>query len=288
MARAKPRNRRARERELAELLDRGTNDHYLDPVLYDFEYTDQQDDVEWYCGLADERATGKTVLELGAGSGRISIPIAMAGHRLIALDRMPPMLDHLFAKLDALSKAGEPVGGEIVRLVADMTKIPVPDASVGLVIAPFNVLMHLYSWRQLFDCFCEVHRVLEPGGSFGFDVLLPDFDWLRWDPNERHAVTHFEHPRTGEKLIYSTNHEYDPDAQICHIRIYYDDAKSGLELRGKPKQVVHLAHRQIFPEEIRMLAGLAGLEIESHTGDFLDLTLNHDVEVQVVLCRKPG
>ena len=36
------------------------------------------------------------------------------------------------------------------------------------------------------------------------------------------------------------------------------------------------------------LAQLVGLEIESHTGDFLDLSLNHDVEVQVVLCRKPG
>ena len=93
-------------------------------------------------------------------------------------------------------------------------------------IAPFNVLMHLYSWQHLLACFREVHRVLEPGGRFAFDVLLPDFEWLRWDPNERHAVTRFTHPRTGEKLIYSTNHEYDPNTQICHIRIYYDDASA--------------------------------------------------------------
>jgi SAM-dependent methyltransferase len=286
--RSKARGRRARERELAVLLDRGTNEHYLDPILYDFEYTDQQDDLEWYCAVADERGVGKTILELGAGSGRIAIPIAMAGHRLIALDRMPTMLDHLFAKLDALREAGEPVAGEVTRVTAEMTELPVDDASVGLVIAPFNVLMHLYSWRELLRCFEEVYRVLEPDGSFAFDVLLPDFDWLSWDPDERHAVTHFEHPRTGEKLIYSTNHEYDPDTQICHIRIYYDDAKAGLEPRGKPREVVHLAHRQIFPEEVRMFAGLVGFEIESHTGDFLDLSLNHDVEVQVVLCRKPA
>ncbi len=288
MSRSKARGRRARERELAELLDRGTHEHYVDPLLYDFEYADQRDDVEWYCAVADERGAGRPILELGAGSGRIAIPIAMAGHRLIALDRMPAMLDHLFAKLDALRRVGEPVAGEITRLEAEMSAIPLPDASVGLVLAPFNVLMHLYSWRELLRCFQEVARVLEPGGSFAFDVLLPDFDWLRWDPNERHAVTHFEHPRTGETLIYSTNHEYDPATQICHIRIYYDDARKGLEPRGRPKQIVHLAHRQIFPEEIRMLAGLVGLEIESHTGDFMDLRLSHDVEVQVVLCRKPG
>jgi SAM-dependent methyltransferase len=288
VARSKARGRRERERELAALLDRGTNEHYLDPVLYDFEYAEQDDDVDWYGALADERGVGKIILELGAGSGRIAIPILMAGHHLIALDRMPAMLDHLFAKLDALAKAGERVPGRVERLAAEMTAIPRPDASVGLVIAPFNVLMHLYSWRELLSCFREVYRVLEPGGSFAFDVLLPDFDWLRWDPQERHAATHFEHPRTGQKLIYSTNHEYDPDTQICHIRIYYDDARSGLRSRAKPLQTVHLAHRQIFPEEIRMLAGVVGFEIESHTGDFLDLSLNPDVEVQVVLCRKPS
>ena len=69
---------------------------------------------------------------------------------------------------------------------------------------------------------------------------------------------------------------------------YYDDARIGLKPRSKPLHTVHLAHRQIFPEEIRMLAGVVGFEIESHTGDFLDLSLNSDVEVQVVLCRKPG
>lgn len=285
--RSKPRGRRAREREIAELLDRGTTDHYVDPVLYDFEYTEQQDDVEWYCAVADERAVGKTILELGAGSGRVAIPIAMAGHRLIALDRMQAMLDHLFAKLDALAAAGEGVAGTVEPLLAEMTAIELPDESVGLVIAPFNCLMHLYNWQELLTCFREVHRVLEPGGSFAFDVLLPDFDWLRWDPNERHAVTEFEHPRTGQKLIYSTNHEYDPETQICHIRIYYDDAKGGLRPRVKPLETVHLAHRQIFPEEIRMMAGLVGFEIDSHTGDFLDLSLSHDIEVQVVLLRKP-
>jgi hypothetical protein len=53
-------------------------------------------------------------------------------------------------------------------------------------------------------------------------------------------------------------------------------------------RLVHLAHRQIFPEEIRALVAHAGLRLESLTGDFLDLTLSKDVESQVVVAVKPG
>ena len=283
----KARSVEARERELAELLLRGTTDHYEDPLLYDFEYVDQRDDLEWYQAIADERAAGRPLLELGAGSGRISIPLAMEGHHVIGLDRMPPMLEHLRLKLERLAQAGEPVSGRVEPLVADMTAIPLADAAVALVIAPFNCLMHLYTWRELLQCFREVARVLVPGGTFAFDVLLPDLEWLRWDPNERHAITHFEHPASKRKMIYSTNHEYDDATQVCHIRIYYDVASGGrLRPRTSPEQTVHLAHRQIFPEELRMLLDLAGFEIESHTGDFVDIPLNRDVEVQVVVAKK--
>ena len=275
-----------RERELADLLTRGTAEHYVDPLLYDSEYADQADDIDWYTALADERVQGGTVLELGVGSGRIAIPIAHAGHHVIGVDRMQPMLDHLHAKLRALEREGEQPKGVIETKLGEMTDIPMPDASVELVIAPFNCLMHLYTWQELLACFRSAFRVLRPGGTFAFDVLLPDLEWLLLDPEQRHAVTRFTHPRTGARMIYSTNHTYDPDTQVCHIRLFYDEG-TRLRARAEPQQVVHLAHRQIFPEEIRALLSWAGFEIESQTGDFLDLSLNRDVEVQVVVARKP-
>ena len=67
---SRERAKRERKRRLAELLERGTRDHYLDPLLYDFEYGEQISDVEWYRSLARQRAQGLPILELGAGSGR--------------------------------------------------------------------------------------------------------------------------------------------------------------------------------------------------------------------------
>jgi len=281
----------ARERErleqLRELLRAGTEDHYLDPVLYDFEYREQENDIDWYREFVSQRADGRALIELGAGTGRVTIPLAEDGHEVIALDRMPSMLDALVDKLD---RSDPEVAARIEPVLGDMCEIPFEDETVGIVIAPFNALMHLYDWEQLLACFREVHRVLEPDGLFAFDVLLPDIDWLNLDENARHCVTRFTHPVTKEKLVYSTNHTYDHDTQVCHIRIFYDDAPArGRKFRATktPRELVHLAHRQIFPQELRLLAHTTGFELESLTGDFLGLTLNADVESQVAVARKP-
>ncbi len=278
-----PEDRRAQE--LERLLDRGTEDHYLDPVLYDFEYGDETEDIEWYLSQVAQHAPGGPILELGAGTGRIALPLAEAGHEILALDRMSEMLDHLVEKSDALPVAAR---SNLEPILGDMTELPLEDESVQMVIAPFNALMHLYDWRQLHRCFQEAFRVLEPGGTFAFDVLLPDIEWLTLPPDERHCVTRFEHPQSGEKMVYSTNHTYDHATQVCHIRIYYDrDTGKKFRPPKRPLKLVHLAHRQIFPEEIRALLGLVGFDEPEMTGDFRSHGLDAETEAQCIVAHKP-
>ena len=143
---------------------------------------------------------------------------------------------------------------------------------------------------QLLRCFREAARVLVPGGTFAFDVLLPDLEWLTWDPDERHSVTHFTHPRTRAAMVYSTNHTYDPHTQVCHVRIFYDDApKRPRAFKPPPesKQVVHLAHRQIFPEELRMLVATAGLVLDTLGSNFRDAKIAKGTDSQCGISRKP-
>lgn len=269
-----------------DLLVRGTTDHYEDAELYDFEYRDHRHDVAWYRELARGLGAGRRVLELGGGTGRIALPLAADGHHVTAVDRMPAMLERLQAKLAEQTA----LAGRIEPVLGDITALPLADAGFDLVIAPFNVLMHLYRWQDLLACFKEVRRALVPGGTFALDVLLPDLEWLTWDPDERHGVTHFTHPRTGEALVYSTNHTYDPDTQICHVRIYYDvDPRRGrFKPPATPRRLVHLAHRQIFPEELRALIAAAGLELGRHVSNFRSGPLTHKTEAQVVVARKPA
>ncbi len=275
-----------RQAALERLLHRGTTDHYVDAALYDFEYGERTDDIRWYRKLArDHLGEGGHIAELGAGTGRITAPLARDGHQLEAIDLMPSMLEGLQART-----ADEDWAERITVHEADMRDLPLADHCVELVIAPFNALMHLYTWRDLLTCFEEAFRVLGPGGTFAFDVQLPDLEWLMWDADERHAATRFTHPETGEVEIYSTNHRYDHATQICHICLYYDEPPPRgrrFQPPPKPKRLVRLAHRQIYPEEIRALASIAGFELMRHEGDFRGRALDVASESQTVVCRKP-
>ncbi len=268
----------------ATLLDAGTREHYQDTALYDFEYSDRVDDIRHYRTTAKALGGHVVILELGAGTGRITVPLARDAHRVTALDASSSMLDALRGGLGRFGK-----NLDVTVLEADMRSIPLPDGGFDLVIAPFNALMHLYAWSDLLACFREAHRVLRPGGVFAFDVQMPDLEWLRWDPEVRHAVTRFVHPVTREKLVYSTNHIYDAATQVCHIRIYYDEAPpAGRRFvpPAVPRKLVHLAHRQIFPEELRMLVATAGFTLESLTADFRDRPLAQAEDSQVARCVK--
>ncbi|MEM6290941.1 MAG: class I SAM-dependent methyltransferase [Myxococcota bacterium] len=287
MARALAKQRARAAAALQKMLERGTTDHYVDTALYDYEYAERTADVRWYRRIARNILDkGDRIAELGAGTGRITCPLARDGYHIDAVDLMPSMLEALDARRQ--KKAWR---DRITLHEADMRDLPLDDGAVDLVISPFNALMHLYTWQDLKACFDEVYRVLKPGGTFAFDVQVPDMDWLLWDPDERHAVTRFVHPESGETLIYSTNHRYDPSTQICHICIYYDEAPP----RGrrfvppsKPKRLVRLAHRQFFPEELRALVSMSGLTLQSHEGDFDGSMLGNLSESQTVVCTKPG
>ena len=63
-------------------LERGSREHYDDAVYYDHAYRRRREDVEFYVRVA--RQHGGPVLELGAGSGRVSIEMARAGLHVTA------------------------------------------------------------------------------------------------------------------------------------------------------------------------------------------------------------
>lgn len=263
-----------------ERLEAGTSEHYSDPALYDHEYRRRRADVNFYRDLARDLSGGRTleVLELGCGTGRLMGALLSGGHRVVGLDRSPEML----------RAARERLGRGPLRhrrgllLQADLRTFWLR-RRFDLVICGFNTLQHVYRREDVVATFGRVRAHLAPGGRFAFDVMNPDLAWLSRDPLRRWARTRFRHPRTGQPLHYSTNHLYDRVTQVNHINIYYDPVP-GMPGPLASTQVVRLAHRMFFPEELLGLVEASGLHVVARYGDFAGAPLSDESEQQIVVC----
>jgi SAM-dependent methyltransferase len=98
---------------------------------------------------------GARLLELGVGTGRVSLPLHRRGRRVVGVDLSLPMLDRYRAKAAALGLPPPAV------LRADVTRLPFRDASVDAVLE-VHVLHLVPAWQQ---ALVEVRRVLAPGGT---------------------------------------------------------------------------------------------------------------------------
>ena len=140
------------------------------------------EDVGFY--VDEALASGGPVVELAVGTGRIAVPIAKAGIAVIGVDASPGMLAM------ARAAAAEADVAQLVDLrLGDLREPPVTER-VPLVICPFRSLLHMETEDEKLRALRAARSLLEPGGSFVFDVFSPsrqdieetDGRWLEREP----------------------------------------------------------------------------------------------------------
>ena len=164
--------------------------------LYDLDLAEDPGDLDLYLALAER--TGGPILELAAGSGRLAVPLALAGNRVTAVDLDPAMLDR------GRSLAGREGVGEdrLTWVEADLLGVRLPDAGrYGLAFIALNSLMVLQTRDAQRTAFRTLAWHLAPGGVATVDVWLPDaedlarydgrivLEWPRTDPETGRLVT---------------------------------------------------------------------------------------------------
>ena len=142
-------------------------DLYDDAAFYDLLHDGYRDDLEFYRRLADDG--GGPVLELGAGSGRVTAALARAGHAVLAVEPAAAMRARGTARLEAAGLAER-----VTWIDADMRTLDL-GRRVPLVVAPFHALMHLDTLDDQDAALRAARRHLAPGGAFATDVFVPRF-----------------------------------------------------------------------------------------------------------------
>jgi predicted RNA methylase len=148
-----------------------------DPIarLYDPWSASVIEDISFY--IDEAVASGGPVVELGVGTGRIAIPTAMSGIRVIGVDSSEGMLAVCAQRA---REAG--VDALLDRRVGDFRRPPVTER-VPLVTCPFRAYLHLSSDEERVEAFRAARALLTADGRLVFDVFAPS----REDIEETHG-----------------------------------------------------------------------------------------------------
>ena len=252
--------------------------------LYDLDLADDPGDLGLYEALAGR--TGGPIVELGVGSGRVAVPLAVLGHDVVGIDRDPAMLARARARVQ---REGPATASRLELIEADL--LGPLDAHLRrhrgfqLAILALNSIMLLAGRDEQRRAIRVMADLLAPGGLAVVDAWQPDvrelaqfdgrlsLEWLRRDPDSGHDVA---------KMMAAW---YDGTARIVTLTTFFDEAAPGESPRRWTRSD---ALRLAGPDDLRSYAENAGLEIEQLAGDY-DLTpLGPGSERAVLVARRSG
>ena len=228
-------------------------------------------DVPFWRRIALEAAG--SVLELGCGTGRISLPLARAGVSLVGIDRSKPMLDRARRRLAKLTSKEPP---RLVR--GDIRMLPFGAHAFSAIIAPYGVLQSLLADRDLAAALDSVARVIEPGGTFGLD-LVPDV------PNWREYSNRVQLRGSAGRGVHLTLIEsvrQDRARRLTTFEQRYVERRNGRSTEHR----FELTFRTLTVQRMTDRLTRAGFVVDRVLGDYRGRPWDERADVWIILAKK--
>jgi SAM-dependent methyltransferase len=221
---------------------------------YDHTYGDAFADVydDWYSGVSDVDATvadlldlsaGGDILELGIGTGRLAIPLAMAG---IAQNVTVTGVDSSAVMLQELARKDQ---ANLVNAIHGDMASDLPGGPFSLVFCAYNTLFNLTSDDEQGRCFSSVASILEPGGRFVVEAFVPDDPPRRGDDVSIRTLS-------ADRVVLSVS-RHDGERQAAEGQFIEFSETGGIRLRpwsirySTPEALDAMAERAGFKREFR-------------------------------------
>jgi SAM-dependent methyltransferase len=160
--------------------------------LYDPWSRSVTEDVGFY--VEEARHVDAPVVELGVGTGRIAVPLASEGIRVIGVDSSPRMVDVCRERAELAGVS------DLVDLRLGDLRSPPVDERVELVVCPFRAYLHLQTNEDRLDALRAGRELLVDGGRLIFDVFRPGAD----DIAETHGRWLEREPKIYERARWNT------------------------------------------------------------------------------------
>lgn len=140
-------------------------------------------DTDFYCALAREPSR---ILDLGCGTGLLTVRLASQGHAVTGLDPAQAMLDIACRREGA---------DQVSWILGDITALP-PDSRFDLVLMTGHVFQVFLDDIETVAVLSAVKKSLAPGGRLVFESRNPlARAWENWEPDRSRRTV--EHPDLG-------------------------------------------------------------------------------------------
>ncbi len=224
-----------------------------DPLadLYDLEYPHDYDAPFWL-SLAEHE--GGPVVEWGAGTGRLAVPLAGAGFEVTGVEFSERMIDE-----------GRKKGGSVEWIHGDMRS-----AKLGrrytLAVCAFNSFLCLSSVEDALDFLRNAREHLEPGGLLGIEVSAFSPEELAEEPGGPELRHDFTRELPAGRLDRFSVSRYDAASQLLKMRLFYELYGASGEL--KDRRAHDLTIRVVGRSGLELMLRLVGFEVETVYGGF--------------------
>ncbi|MFD2369227.1 class I SAM-dependent methyltransferase [Brevibacillus sp. GCM10020057] len=229
--------------------------HWAD--YYDLTQKGVPGDIDFYVEQA--KLAGGKVLELGCGTGRISIPLAQAGVDVTGLDLSLEMLERARQKAAA---AG--VADSLRLLQGDMRNFDLGQ-TFSLIMIPFRSFLHLLHIHEQMKALTSIRKHLAPGGKFVMNVFVPKIQHFH-EESEKMSLRGTYRLDNGEEVAMWDYTRYDHFQQLSEVtRIYERSNADGVMIE---RVTGRFTLRYIYPAELHHLLRLNGLKVVQRYGTF--------------------
>jgi SAM-dependent methyltransferase len=244
-------------------------EEYADPVIYDLENSKFEPDGPFYLALAQR--FGGPVLEIGCGTGRITIPLAQHGLNITGLDIAPQMLARAKHKAQDLP----------IRWVEADARTFHLGTQFGFIFESGATFQHLLERADQEAMLTRVREHLALEGAFVVNALFPHADYLTNEDAEQDWFSYLD--EHGQEVRVSGTQHYDPLRQIKTETAFrrWRDSEGREVVRPAP-----LLLRYTFPQEMEALLYYNGFTVLERYGgtDFSPLT--SESKHMVYVCRR--
>ncbi len=245
--------------------------------IYDAVYADLTHDLAFYTGLAE--TSGGPVLELGCGTGRVSLAIAAKGIDVVGVDISPMMIEAAQAKA-----AERKLTERCIFQTDDMTGVRLA-GSYPLVIMPFRSFQSMLTVEEQKAALATAAAHLPAGGTLALDLFAPDVGQLGVEADETvpFHVRDVKQADGGTIVVWGQN-GWDGAEQVNSARLIIEE----LDPKGV---VVRRLYRDFdlrytFRYEMQHLLEVCGFDVDSVAGDFEGGPVTGDADDIVWVAKK--